>query len=231
MFLVEGIKLAEELLRSDWEVQAWILQASQRDKYERFISLCDSEKVFFAEDAEFSELSEQVHPEGIIGVVGFNPAHILWGLSESGRPHGPGLILDRVQDPGNLGTIIRTADWFGIHDLYCSTGTADWANPKALRAAMGSVFRVRIHILDHLEGLLALLGERVWVADLAGKPLQSVQLRADDYILLGNEAQGIDAALIDRFNVQRLTIEGKGGAESLNVGIAAAILCYHLSKA
>jgi TrmH family RNA methyltransferase len=132
------------------------------------------------------------------------------------------LLLDGIQDPGNLGTIIRTADWFGIDQILCSPTTVDLYNSKTLQATMGSFLRVNVHYED-LKPFLIENQEKVYAALMDGIPYQQIPKENVKMILLGNEGKGISPELLPLVK-NPLTIPGKGQAESLNVGIACGIL-------
>lgn len=144
------------------------------------------------------------------------------------------LALDDVQDPGNLGTIIRVADWFGIEDIFCSPGTADVYNPKTVQATMGAIARVRIHYLPLVETLKQ--GERdypIYGTLLEGKNMYERDLKNEGLIVMGNEGKGLspemrtlitDSLYIPSFPQDRPT------SESLNVAIATAIVCAEFRR-
>lgn len=144
------------------------------------------------------------------------------------------LALDDVQDPGNLGTIIRVADWFGIEDIFCSPGTADVYNPKTVQATMGAIARVRIHYLPLVETLKQ--GERdypIYGTLLEGKNMYERDLKNKGLIVMGNEGKGLspemrtlitDSLYIPSFPQDRPT------SESLNVAIATAIVCAEFRR-
>ena len=138
------------------------------------------------------------------------------------------LVLDGVQDPGNMGTILRTAHWFGIQQVYCSHDCADVFQPKVVQASMGSIFSVEVH----QEMLYDFFSENklpVYGALLKGKPVDSLQNPPQGIILIGNEGKGIRADLLE-FIDHPVTIPGIGDAESLNAAIAAGILLYSFTK-
>lgn len=138
------------------------------------------------------------------------------------------LMLDGVQDPGNLGTIIRTADWFGITQIICSEDTVDVYNPKVVQATMGSLSRVAVDYADILF-LLPQIKQPIFGAMLDGENIYQTNFGSEGLILLGNEGNGIRPEiqpLIDR----KITIPRAGRAESLNVAIAAAIFCNEISR-
>lgn len=144
------------------------------------------------------------------------------------------LALDDVQDPGNLGTIIRIADWFGIKDVFCSKGTADVYNPKAMQATMGAIARVRVHYSD-LTGSIRQLPPDIPVYGtfLDGETIYDAALSRNGIIVMGNEGNGISAEL-EKTVTARLFIPnwpaGAATSESLNVAIATAITCSEFRR-
>lgn len=144
------------------------------------------------------------------------------------------LALDGVQDPGNLGTIIRIADWFGIDDIFCSHETADCWNPKVVQATMGSIARVKLHYLD-LNLLIDNLptGYPVYATLLDGKDLYTQPLTAHGMIVMGNEGNGITPLLRTKINRKLLIPNypaGREAAESLNVAVATSIVCAEFRR-
>lgn len=136
------------------------------------------------------------------------------------------IALDRVQDPGNLGTILRVADWFGITDVVCSPDTADVYNPKTVQASMGSIARVRVHYINLGEVLRSLSGVPVYGTFLDGENIYGKQLSQHGVIVMGNEGSGISDE-VARLVTDRLYIpsypQGRPTVESLNVSVATAI--------
>ena len=137
------------------------------------------------------------------------------------------LVLDNVQDPGNLGTIIRIADWFGINDIYCSVDTVDVYNPKVVQATMGAISRVRVHYCD-LPGLFGTLKDvPVFGTFLDGDSIYEEKLGSNGFIVMGNEGKGISPE-VEKYVDKRLLIPsypvGVVTSESLNVGMATAIV-------
>lgn len=144
------------------------------------------------------------------------------------------LALDGVQDPGNLGTIIRIADWFGIENIYCSQDTADVYNPKVVQATMGSIARVRVEYGDLLELISSLPTETpVYGTLLDGDNIYEQELSDRGIIVMGNEGKGISPAMAEKVN-RKLLIpnfpEGRPTADSLNVAIATAITCSEFRR-
>ncbi len=134
------------------------------------------------------------------------------------------LLLDDIQDPGNMGTIIRTADWFGIKTIICSEGCVDAYNPKVVQASMASVGRVKIAETDLMKFLDTHKDIPLYGAVLDGKNYLEQDFSKKGFILIGNEGHGINPE-ISRFIQYPVTIPKKGKAESLNAGIAAALIC------
>lgn len=144
------------------------------------------------------------------------------------------LALDDVQDPGNLGTIIRVADWFGIEDIFCSPGTADVYNPKTVQATMGGIARVRVHYVS-LPGLIASLPPEtpVYGTFLDGTDMYGQDLSAHGLIVMGNEGNGIGPET-ERLVNRKLYISsypaGRTTSESLNVAVATSIVCAEFRR-
>lgn len=151
-----------------------------------------------------------------------------YSLLDLTKINGLVLMLDDIKDPGNLGTIIRTADWFGIHQVICSAETVDTFNPKVVQASMGSLARVEIHYHD-LYKILQSKPENLplYGAVLDGKPLMEFTKCDKGIVLIGSEAHGITNNLL-QFIDHKITIPTFAGskAESLNASIATAIICY-----
>lgn len=144
------------------------------------------------------------------------------------------LALDDVQNPGNLGTIVRLADWFGIEDIYCSLGCADIYNPKTVQATMGAVARVRVHYVDLVEQLRELDETvNVYGTFLDGENVYDKTLEDRGVIIMGNEGRGVSDAVASYVN-ERLRIpnypEGRKTSESLNVAIATAVICAEFRR-
>jgi len=137
------------------------------------------------------------------------------------------LVLDTIQDPGNMGTIIRIADWFGIQNIICSVGCADIYNPKVVQGTMGSLGRVNVLYTDLPAWLNEHRKVKVYSASLKGKALQSVGKLAEAILVIGNEAHGIsDDVMV--MTQEKITIPRIGEAESLNAAVATGIILSHI---
>ncbi|MFZ1528093.1 MAG: RNA methyltransferase [Ferruginibacter sp.] len=132
------------------------------------------------------------------------------------------LALDDIQDPGNLGTIIRNADWFGIEHIICSLHTADMYNPKVVQSTMASIGRVNIMYTD-LEGFLKTAAQQKYAAVLNGAFVHEIKKPSEAIIIIGNESKGICPEIL-ALQPQKITIKQFGGAESLNAGVASAVI-------
>ena len=141
--------------------------------------------------------------------------------------HDLSLVLDGIQDPGNLGTIIRIADWFGIRQVVCSPDCADVYGPKTVQSTMGSISRVQTHYGDPLTLLAQHPDLPVYAAVLNGAPLYGMERISKGWIVIGNESKGIREPLLKKAD-HPVTIPGNGGAESLNAAVATGILLSHL---
>ncbi len=222
LFFVEGEKAVLEVLASNWTVVALFAT-------EHFISAhpvatqkvpvlqsCDSVELvkvgtFSSNDAALAVVAMPTWPT-------FSPTAANWTL-----------VLDNINDPGNLGTIIRIADWYGIKHILCSPDTADCFNPKVVAAAKGSFLRVQLHY-QSLTDVLSSTEMPIYGAYLDGESVHELRLpQQGGFIILGNEANGISHAVGALVN-RKITIPAFGEAESLNVGIAAAVLCDNLLR-
>jgi RNA methyltransferase, TrmH family len=136
------------------------------------------------------------------------------------------MVLDNIQDPGNLGTIIRIADWFGVHQIVASKETVDLYNPKVIQSTMGSFVRVNVWYND-LPGILSTANVPVYGALLNGENVFEIGKISEGIVIIGNESKGISEA-IKGFITHPVTIPKKGGAESLNAAVAAGIILSHV---
>jgi TrmH family RNA methyltransferase len=215
LFLVEGEKIVNELIQNFPELIRLIVCKSSFAEKSVELKAIRKEYVFQANTEEMERISTLNTASTVLAVVEkFQTKAINASKSL--------LLLDGIQDPGNLGTIIRTADWFGIDQILCSPTTVDLYNSKTLQATMGSFLRVNVHY-EELKPFLIENQEKVYAALMDGIPYQQIPKENVKMILLGNEGKGISPELLPLLK-NPLTIPGKGQAESLNVGIACGIL-------
>lgn len=215
LFVAEGPKVVGDLLHEGFK--ASVLFATEAWKGPRDIDVTDE---------ELRRLSFLQHPQQVLGIFKIPSMTPTLPL----EPHLY-LALDGIQDPGNLGTIIRIADWFGISAIYCSEETADVWNPKVVQATMGSISRVPIYYID-LKELIKSTTLPVYGTFLDGKNIYEYPLTQDGIIVMGNEGNGISQE-VRNFIKNRLIIpdfhEGET-ADSLNVAIATAIACSEFRR-
>jgi TrmH family RNA methyltransferase len=179
-------------------------------------------------DDELTRLSFQQHPQQVLALFPIPEPADLSPLTSH-----LSLLLDGVQDPGNLGTIIRIADWFGISNIICSEDTVDAYNPKVVQATMGSIARVNIiytNLLELLDGMPA--NFPVYGTLLDGENIYTQELTPHGLIIMGNEGNGISDAVRQRVNRRLLIPDFHNGdtADSLNVAIATAITCSEFRR-
>lgn len=137
------------------------------------------------------------------------------------------LALDTIQDPGNLGTIIRIADWFGVEQIVCSADCADVYNPKVVQSTMASLARVQLLYTDLPAWLASQKDTRIYAAQLEGQDITQMKKITEGIIIIGNESKGISEAVEQTINI-KITIPRAGNAESLNAAVAAGIILSHL---
>lgn len=230
IFVLEGTKIVKELLQSSIEpveiyaTQNWVNQSDKN-------ILSFSGKIEVVSEYEIKKISFQKTPQEVVALArlpkrDFNAANLKNKLS---------LILDTIQDPGNLGTIIRIADWFGIEDIICSPETADAFNPKVVQSTMGAILRVKIHYLNLNEVLenFKRLKIPVYGTVLDGENIYKAELSKNGAIIMGNESNGVNSQLMPFINKKLLIPnfpEGIRNSESLNVGIATAITCAEFRR-
>lgn len=214
LFVVEGIKGVGEFLNSDFELN--VLITSNEQFYEKQTSK-SGDKVVVVTQNELQKVSTLVTAPEVLAVfkIPKKQALIRKGLT---------LVLDDLQDPGNLGTIIRLCDWFGVHQVVCSTQTVDCYNPKVVQATMGSLARVSIIYVD-LSNYLSQEHRPVLGTFLEGESVYEIVKIKEAVLIMGNEANGITETLVPFIN-HKITIPQLGNStttESLNVATATAI--------
>jgi len=220
-FIAEGPKCVGDLLREGF--RARLIVATP--KWQCPIPLSKDVELIEVSDAELCKVSLLQHPQYVLGIFDIPTP----SSSATDTTNDLILALDNVQDPGNLGTIIRTADWFGIRNIVCSQGTADAYNPKVVQATMGSIARINIQYVDDLPRYISLLPSNtpIYGALLDGENIYSTPLTQNGVIVMGNEGNGISEnvrkCLTHKILIPQFPID-KPTAESLNVSIATAII-------
>lgn len=217
VFIAEGAKIAEEWLCSDARIQKIVATQLWVDAHHDLIARHAEAELHIADDAELLAVSSLSTPNQVLLVVHRNKTPILKEMTEWC------LALDNIQDPGNMGTIIRIADWFGINHLVCGEGCVDVYNPKVVQASMGGHLRVNLYETD-LDAFLQNSKLPVIAATLDGENIYTTAKPAAGVLVIGNESKGVSAKVLANAT-HKVMIPRLGGAESLNAGVSAGILC------
>lgn len=218
-FIIEGHHLIEEAIHSNFTMETIIVneQAAISKSWSDYA-------ITHVSDEVFKSITQTSTPQGVAAVVHMKE------INE--RDGGPVLILDGLQDPGNVGTIIRTADAAGVAKILIGKGTVDVYNDKVIRATQGSLFHIRIEEVETNEAVAALqvAGYTVWASALEGaKPLKEIDFSQKSALIVGNEGAGIQQTILDKAD-GKVKIPIYGQAESLNVSVATGILLYEMVK-
>ncbi|WP_374401249.1 TrmH family RNA methyltransferase [Flavobacterium sp.] len=217
LFFAEGVKVVQELLHSNFELQD--LFTTKQD----FLTV-PKNKVHAISEAELKKVSALTTPNTCLAV---------FKIPKAKEMVDKGLIvaLDDVRDPGNLGTIIRLCDWFGIETLFCSEESVDIYNPKVVQATMGSISRVNV-VYGNLEAFLSQTKLPVFGTFMDGKNIYQEKLPKEGIIIMGNEANGISSS-VEKLVSDRIAIPRFGNlqiTESLNVATATAIILSEFKR-
>jgi TrmH family RNA methyltransferase len=222
LFFVEGKKQIDEI-PPDWTVKQFFIS----ENYKNYIT--DFKNIITLSERLFNKLSAVRSPQGIMAVV----KKKRYDVKEVIKNTGLFIILDNIQDPGNLGTIIRSANAFGVKAVFVSKGSADIYSDKTLRAAMGSIFHLPVLENIDIKNLLMLMGKEnvsVFAASLKGKKyLNAVEFPSRSVFIIGNEAHGLQNDIENSADMI-VRIYMPGSTESLNVAVAASIIMYEMSK-
>ncbi|HEX7847774.1 MAG TPA: RNA methyltransferase [Chitinophagaceae bacterium] len=218
VFIAEGPKIVAELLATAmvqqvYAVKEWIEENTALIKHTEAIEISQP---------ELEKISQLSTPNQVLALV--KKFDTTAPLEAKGRIT---LVLDTIQDPGNMGTIIRTADWFGISQIVCSNECADIYNPKVVQSTMGSIARVKVIYADLARWLGKQHDVHVYAAMLEGQDVKEMKSLQEAIIVIGNESKGISEEIIKLVNV-KITIPQKGKAESLNAAVATGIILSHV---
>lgn len=215
IFIVEGPKLVSELLDSDWIIEKIYANATWANNQTN-----PSLNIQIVEDFELEKMTQLQKPNQVIALVEKklyrNPLDFKGQFT---------LVLDGVQDPGNMGTIIRTADWFGCSQIIVSEDSANLYNPKVIQSTMGSFLRVRVVTLE-IAAVLNNASLPVYGALLEGSSLYQTEFAREGFLVIGNESKGIRPEIISLIT-KAVSIPKFGDAESLNAAVAAGIILSH----
>jgi len=220
-FVAEGPKTVNELLEATnckviqvLALKEWIDQNPNANSRTEIIEVSED---------ELEKISHLTTPNLVLAVA----EKIKWESTPVIKGN-ISLALDAIQDPGNIGTIIRIADWFGIKNIFCSEDCADIYNPKVVQSTMGSITRIRVEYLDLNSWFKENNEVRTYAAVLKGGDITKMDKLNEGIIVIGNESKGIREEIMKLIDVQ-VTIPGKGKAESLNAAVATGIVLSHLT--
>jgi len=225
LFLAEGAKVVRELLRSDWKTESLLILSGREDHFAEVASAVRGKiDVYRLDEKQWNRLSQDKNPEGILAVAAFpaTPAADDLQAMDSGRL----LLLHEINNPNNLGALLRTADWFGFRTVLLGAGSVDYTHPKVVRSAMGSLFHLNVVDDVDLAEILPVIGKS---CHLIGSDVHSgvpPHPRAGrTALLLGSESHGLPRSLL-ALTDEQWRIPGGGDAESLSLPQAAAIMMY-----
>jgi RNA methyltransferase, TrmH family len=220
VFIAEGSKIVQELI-TGYAGQIIRLYATETFLSQNNTSALQ-QRVTAVSDTELERISQLQTPNQCLAVVEQLPAANLTKQQQWI------LALDAIRDPGNMGTIIRLADWFGVGTIVLSPDCADIYNPKVVQASMGSIMRVEFHVCPLAE-FLSSSKLPVFAATLNGKDVTDVEFPKNGVLIIGNEAQGIGDEVLQAVT-QQIKIPKFGGAESLNAAVATGILLWEMKR-
>ena len=244
-FLAEGEKLAREAAAARLPVSHIFLSEKRRASLEGELFSLFSDKIFentrlfIVDDGCFEKISSEISPQGVITVIKyldfFKNKDIIYKEDFFLAPDERALALFSIRDPGNLGSVIRSAVAFGIEHLVLSGDCVDIYNPKTVRSAMGSLFRIKVTVVEDFLSFIAAArenGRAVYSAELSenASPLNTLALKRDSVVVIGNEGHGVSREVSEACN-GGVYIPISDKTESLNASVAAAILMWEQSKA
>nr|WP_321451668.1 RNA methyltransferase [uncultured Carboxylicivirga sp.] len=226
LFIAEGHKLVSDLLNTPLQCRflvatdEWIIQNR---------SLIDETEVISATEHELKKVSSLKSTPPVLALFEQSQTEVNYAQLSSQLV----LFLDDVQDPGNLGTIVRMADWFGIENVFCTRGSADIYNSKTVQSTMGAIARVKIHYVDVDEFFDSIGSIEVYGTFLEGSNLYETNLQTNGIIIMGNEGQGISSN-VEKYVTCKVNIPNyppqSVTSESLNVAVATAITCAEFRR-
>lgn len=231
-FIIEGIKILEEAIDNNIELKYIIFcdnLLSGREGRNLFERIHNKRNVVKVTEDVFKYIADTENPQGILGIAGFT----IRDFKDIKNLDNPSLLfLDSIQDPGNIGTIIRTGDAFNIDGIILGEGCVDPYNSKVVRSTMGSIFRTPIYMCDNTLDCLNNIkdmGINILATSLDGELIYNKSLKDGFLCIIGNESKGVSQEVMARAN-DKVKIPMPGQAESLNAGIAASIIMYEAMK-
>ncbi|MBN1560049.1 RNA methyltransferase [candidate division KSB1 bacterium] len=231
-YIAEGVRLCEEAIAAGAPIRHVIVteEAEQQERTLHLLQILQRAglAIHRATPRQLKALSDEKTPQGLLFIVekpiGVAMNHVTGKLI---------MACENIQDPGNLGSILRTAEWFGVQDILLSDGCVDPYNAKVVRGSMGAIFRLNIYSKIDLVKIIAQMRQNgyraIGTAVQTGLSISAVRPAGKDILIVGNEANGISAELLQCVDLS-VSIPGQGCGESLNAAIAAAICLYHFSQ-
>jgi len=219
LFIVEGVKSFNEVINSDYQIEFTVISNETFSSYYSDKKLND---LYVVSSDEVKKLSSLHNNNSVISVV--KKIKIENKLIDYSNLI---IALDSINDPGNLGTIIRTADWFNIKTIVCSRNTVDIYNSKVIQSTMGSFTRVNV-LYDDLENILGSKEVKVYGTSIGGDDIKEIKKLTSGIILFGSESSGISDKL-KKYVDKWISIKKVGGAESLNVSVSAGVILHKLT--
>ena len=224
VFVAEGPKvIAEFLLEGSIECDALYAEKSWLENNRHLINLISAGKVTEIDNHLLGRISHLKTPNQVVGIFK-KPLSVNAAINDK-----LSIMLDDLQDPGNMGTIIRTADWFGVENIICSENSVDCFNQKVVQSTMGSLLRVKIFYTDLISFIHKNKSIKVYAAALNGKSIFEMDKIKEGIILIGNESKGINDELF-QLSSEKINIPGIGKAESLNAAVATGIILGQITK-
>lgn len=229
LFVVEGEKMITELFLMNIPIE--LLVVGDDNRLNKIPEKDTLKQVEVVSEKTMQRISSLKTPQNILALVHIPKVQ----FRVESQTNNLVLLLDNIRDPGNLGTIIRIADWFGIRDIVCSISTVDCYNPKVIQATMGSIFRVNVHYADLAETLTQASSNNISVYGclLDGKNLYQEDPKSAGFIVLGNESTGISSDIMPFITHKIFIPHSKShpsSAESLNVAVATGIICAEFRR-
>ncbi len=229
-FVAEGLRLCYDAFLSDAHISTVLYTASALKKDEKKVSelIGYAERAYEVSDSIFASFSDTKSPQGILCIIKTLDKPTLF---DKIKCNGKFLALDNIQDPSNLGTVLRTAEALGLDGVVLSADCCDIHSPKVVRGSMGAVFRLPFILVDTIAGFLSKHSEfnsYAAVVDDTARQITEIEFKTPCIAVIGNEANGLKQATIDACDMS-VTIPMKGRAESLNAAIAAGIIIWEMS--
>ena len=223
VFIIEGLKMVDELLNSFPERVLEVF-ATQNWRETRQGIVKNLTQLSIISESELKKISQLITPNEVLALVS-KPTQV----DKIDLLHGITVMLDEIQDPGNLGTIIRSCDWFGVKNIVCSPRTVDAFNTKVIQASMGSIMRINIFYEELMDVIDQFKTIPLYAAELSGQSIFDFNFTSPAILVIGNEARGVSPNISLR-SMHKVSIPRNGHAESLNAAVATSIILSCMTK-